>query len=376
MSTTKNSPAINSICDFNNTITITLSCTDGFLVELSSLGAAIHGVFCPVSGGRLQNIALSYYDKKEYLSNGLYAGATLAPAAGRISNGILPIDKAHCPGTNSAKKSGLYHLSRNENNCHTLHGGYHNASFQNWDLTAAQSTENQAQAVFSCHLPDGLDGFPGNRELTAVYTLYPDHRLSVRYEARTDRDTYFNLSNHTYFNLSGDFNRPAHHHLLQIQADHFISNQPDFIPEHTSLTADTPFDFRIPTSVHNQLCDYPDYPQLLRNQGYNHGFILKRSKQISQTASLLTSGVPDLTCTLPDHSLTMRVWSNAPCMVFYSGGYIPSGLLLREKQLSCPGCAYAFEFQDYPDAPGGHGFPYILTAPGETWSREIIYHFS
>lgn len=365
---------------------VTLACRDGFSASLCSLGASIRRIDCPWPSGALKNIALSFAQDSAYLSNPLYAGATLAPCAGRISQGRLPI-----PANGSfetARKSSINEsfetiretsvnetsemtnsericlLTRNENGRHTLHGGLHNASFQNWPLLSLSQTETAAQASFGLTLADGLDGFPGNRQLKATYTLNEEHTLTLKLEAISDQDTYFNLSNHCYFNLSGDFSKSAADHLLQIQADRYIRNAPDFIPEGIGDVTNTPFDFRQPRTLKAQAKAWPADLQLARNQGYNHGFILEHR-----------NSAPDLICEFPGSPWRLSVSSDAPCMVLYSGGYIQEGLPLADGQTSRPGCALAFEFQDYPDAPGGHGFPYHTTPAGVAWERTICYDF-
>lgn len=344
-----------------------LTCQDGFFVSLFTVGAAIRQIGFSSRESHLQNLALSFLREEDYFSNPLYAGVTLAPTAGRISLGKLPVDDH------------LYALSRNENGTHSLHGGFGNASFRNWEVREATVTPTgDARVVFTCTLPDGLDGFPGNRRITATYTLTESHQLTIHYEAVSDQDTYFNISNHSYFNLSGDFSRSATDHLLQIHADRYICNAPDFIPEGTADVSGTPFDFRQPLSLQEQLQKYPGNIQIQRNQGYNHGFILNHAFENGfqdLSGTLPDSDTPDLVCALPDGSVTMSVRSDAPCMVLYSGGYIDDSQKLITGQHSAPSCALAFEFQDYPDAPGGHGFPYHITPAGASWTRNICYNF-
>ena len=342
-------------CSFVSFFTLSLECADNFSVSLCSAGASIRQILCPFPDGSLQNIALSFSDSCEYFGNPLYAGATLSPCAGRISRGRLPIHDH------------IYELTRNENGIHTLHGGASNGSFMNWELLQEECSDTQAHIVFGCTLPDGLDGFPGNKTIKAAYTLTEDHRLTVEYEGVSDRDTWFNISNHSYFNLTGNFEQSAYDHELQIPADRYICNAPDFIPEDTASADNSPFDFRQKKSLASQAAAYSDNIQLAANQGYNHGFIFPDNADDSQ---------PKLVCTAPKSPVTLTVFSDAPCMVLYSGGYIPDGLQLSGGQKSCPSCALAFEFQDYPDAPGGHGFPYIVSPAGETWKRKICYQFS
>ena len=237
--------------------------------------------------------------------------------------------------------------------------------------------------IFKIILEDGLDGFPGNREIKAIYMLKENHTLTLRYEAVSDKDTYFNISNHTYFNLSGNFSDSALTHRVQINADQYISNTPEFIPENILTVNNTPFDLRKMISLQEQILTYPDDIQIRRNLGFNHEYILNHNTSgqninlsVSKHSELSdNSKTPDLICTAPDNSLQLQVTSDAPCVVIYSGGYFETGIKLKDNQLTTPNCALAFEFQGYLDAPGNHGFPYHITKAKELWHREICYRF-
>lgn len=331
-----------------------LSGPDGFSVELGRRGASILSLSCPSGSGIFKNIALSFPDPDAPSCRGLYAGAVLQPA-GRISGGLLPV------------RGAVHHLSLNEQGRHTLHGGFHSLSFADWTLLES----SPSRAVFGASLGDGLDGFPGNRTFRAVYTLIPGpggSTLVLRFEAVSDADTWFDLSSHVYFNLSGDFSKDIGRHTLQIAAKRVLVNAPDFIPQGTAPVSGGPFDFTTPVPVGDAMARDPENEQLLRNRGYNHAFILDSGS---------TAGdVPDLRFTSPDGRISLSASSDAPCVVMYSGGFIEEGLPLSDGQLAVPSCACAFEFQNYPDAPGGHGFPYRPAAAGETWRREIRWRFA
>ena len=401
---------------------VTLSSPDGFSVTLCSAGAAVRAILCPQPDGSLKNIALSFADDAAYAGNSLYAGAVLAPAAGRISSGILPLpaaqdtggdgrdagdgngggdgrDTGDGNGGNDGRDAGdgnggddiretsrkrIFHLTRNENGVHTLHGGAGNASFKNWEIAETACSQEEASVTFSLTLPDGLDGFPGNRRLTAAYRLTPGHCLELTLSALSDRETYIDMSSHTYLNLSGIFGRDALDHELQIRSRYVAVNRPDFIPERIVPSKDSPFDFSTPCSLREQMERYPDDPQLKGNCGWNHCFVLEREDGEDPMAS------PVLLCSCPGSPVLLRAYTDAPCMVLYSGGYIENDLPLlsgfsREDPLtlsrspdvvrSVPSCGLAFEFQGYADAPGGHGFPYHLTPAGQTWSRRIRWEF-
>ncbi|MDO4620935.1 MAG: hypothetical protein Q4B09_09980, partial [Lachnospiraceae bacterium] len=156
----------------------TVCAADGFEISFSSIGAGIQRVRVPVSG-TLRDTVLSFKNPELYTPNSLYAGATLAPTAGRITAGSFSVNGKPHP------------LAANENGTVNLHGGPENASFAEWEASAPVMTDDgRIRLAYSIQLPDGLCGFPGNRNLTVIYTVGPDHTLLIEYEGVSDRDTY------------------------------------------------------------------------------------------------------------------------------------------------------------------------------------------
>ncbi len=335
-----------------------LNNAQGMHVSISSLGGCIRGIYLPDCHEKLQNIALSFYHKEIYQNNSLYAGAILGPNAGRIQNGRLPI------------ASTIYQLTRNENCIHNLHGGFHNISFQNWNVIATSEESKKSSVTLQITLPDGLDGFPGNRTLQARYTLDDQNVLTLEMSAITDTETYINLSSHVYFNLSGDFSNSGLDQRLQIASDEVIYNKKDHIPSYIRDVSHTPFDYRLPHRLLAQIQNYSKHPQLLSGKGYNHAFVLNQSN------SSLTSEIPSAILYDSTNKRRMSLSTDAPCMVLYSGGYMEDHTLLEDGSTVHPSCAIALEAQDYPDAPGNHGFPYHTLRPGEVWTRTIQWAFA
>lgn len=330
----------------------------GMHVSISSLGGGIWGIYLPDCHEKLQNIALSFYHKEIYQNNSLYAGAILGPNAGRIQNGRLPI------------ASTIYQLTQNENCMHNLHGGFHNVSFQNWNAIDTSEESKKSSVTLQITLPDGLDGFPGNRTLQARYTLDDQNALTLEMSAITDAETYINLSSHIYFNLSGDFSTSGLKQQLQIASDEVIYNKDNHIPSCICDVSHTPFDYRLARCLSEQIQNYSRHPQLLSGNGYNHGFLLNHSNSnptpITPNAFLYDSA----------SGRRMSLSTDAPCLVLYSGGFIEHDTLLEDGSAAHPSCAIALEAQDYPDAPGKHGFPYHTLKPGEIWTRTIQWAFT
>lgn len=282
-------------------------------ITLNSIGASVRSVGYTDSADKFKNIAFSFASDSDYTGNPLYAGATLGPCAGRISGGSLSLPEKN------------YSLTRNEKNRHCLYSGIHSVSFINWTLVSIREEDTSAEVLFQCTLPDGCDGFPGNRTFSVSYLLNEAHELTVRYHAVSDKTTYFNISNHSYFNLSGNFEESVYDHLLQIHADSYIYNDDEFIPEGIAPVENSPFDFRKPVSLTRQMKAFPDHPQLTVSRGYNHAFLLNKNNEL-----------PQLVFASPDNAQKLFVSS---------------------------------------DAPGNHGFPFHYTEAGKEWTRYLRYTF-
>lgn len=347
-------------------------------VDLISYGAAIHRIRLAGSNGGSavdsrsypvpgSSLALSLDTVSGYHKNPLYAGATLAPNAGRISDGRLKLPQ------------GLFSLTRNDGR-HQLHGGASCLSFCNWEVTGLRQTRDVCSVAFCCRLPDGTDGYPGNRRFTARYCLTDGHALMIRYEAVSDRPTYINMANHAYFNLLGDFGIPVDDHQVSVAASRYTELRPDHIPEKISACSGTPFDFSSPRSLSGQAKKYPRHPQLEIGRGYNHGFLLDCPCDFSEMddehiLQAYRKMPPSLTLKEPLTGRQMQVYTDAPCIVFYSGGFIGKDLLLEGKIPSSGSCALAIECQDIPDTPNFVPEQMVPTTPAHPFSRTVIYQF-
>ncbi len=328
----------------------------GMEVRLLSYGAAVRQIRLPGRNGKSVNIVLGFENWEDYIGNPLFAGAVLCPCAGRISGPSLNVDGR------------LFPLSDNDGG-NNLHGGFHCASYRVWQLDSTASGGDFCSASFSVRLADGEDGFPGNRIVKICYTLRNQSELELSFWGATDRTTYFNLSGHSYFNLSGDFDRSGLEQVLCAFADCFVANHSRHIPAEVRSCGGTPFDFTRPVSLTEQMRAWPRDPQLANALGYNNALILSAGPDpVSGLREALT-----LRDAVSDRSLTLH--TDAPCVVLYSGGYIGKGLRLTGGGLSSPSCAVALEAQDVPDAPHFAPDTCALTRPGQPYRRRIVYRF-
>lgn len=357
------------------TFFFTLTAPSGIRAKICSPGASLTALLLPDRTGHFDNVVLSLANPETYLENPFYAGAVLGPNAGRIRDGALIIGGRR------------WKLSANDGR-NNLHGGRQCVSFANWTPVDSGSDEKKAFVALETSLADGQDGFPGNRRIRAVYTLNCEGALSLELSAVSDRQTYLNLSHHTYWNLSGDFGTaasiaPALRQQLRIFADYYIANDSSHLPREILPVQDTPFDFRTGGAPGMLMQRYPNHEQLVNARGYNNGFVLKHSEDGTQAAAhACASRTAPPAAVLSDSASgrRMSLFTDAPCLVLYSGGYLEGGpsVLDRDRSAIAPvnSCALALEAQDFPDAPGNPLFDCCFLNPHETWRRNIRWEFS
>lgn len=313
---------------------------DEIQCTLSDLGAAIEAVRVRDGAGRMIPVALSREVFHPGQANRGMAGRTIGPCCGRVAGGEIEIDGRRL------------RLTANEGPNH-IHGGPGGAGNRTWRGERLCPT----RVRFSLTLPDGLDGYPGNRQIEAEYAL-AGRALRVRYTAVTDKPTWLGLTNHVYWDLSGRFDGAALDQRLQIAAEKVVFNGPGHLPQ-AVRPAEGPFDFRAPRSLRAGMGVDPTHVQLALGRGYNNAFLLD---------SALSEGMgcaARLAC--PESGLGMRLRTNQPALVLYSGGFLGGG--------ATPGCAVAMEAQHVPDPFHLPGQQPAILRPGETYLCEIEWDF-
>lgn len=313
---------------------------DDISCALSDFGAAIASVRVKNRAGRSIGVALS---REVFLPGEIdcgMSGRTIGPCCGRVAGGAIEIDGHRLQ------------LARNEGVNH-IHGGPGGVAGRLWRGERLSPTGVR----FALALPDGLDGYPGNRRFRAEYEL-SGRALRVRYTAYTDRPTWLGLTNHAYWDLSGRFDGAALDQRLQIAAERVVFNGEGHLPRAVHA-AEGPFDFHAPRSLREGMALDPAHPQLALGRGYNNAFLLDgaRTARMGCAARLYS----------PASGLGLRLRTNQPALVLYSGGFLGGG--------ATPGCAVALEAQHVPDPfhlPGQR--PGILR-PGETYLCEIEWAF-
>ncbi len=331
----------------------------GLRTELLSFGACIRktDVF---SSGKWRTLTQSFTDTDEYtVKNTAYAGKTLGPCAGRftVEKGISLDD-----GT-------VFHPDANERGTNCLHGGEHSLSRLNWQITEVSAREDDASAVFTAEQADGLDGWPGNRSYRVTYTLRNDDSLEILLEARSDKPTYINMSNHSYWNLNIRSSE-AMEQLVQIFAEGIgMNSSADGVPCKAVPVPEIERENGIRFDRENTIREISpadtrtDYAGQIRlGKGQNNAFLFGDQD---------TGDVP-LRCRLlsADRKFSVDMYSDAPAMVLYGSGSMDEGLPLENGEVSGRNCSAAFEFQEMPTLQK------IRTLhPGEIFRRKIIFRF-
>lgn len=339
-----------TIISNNDSTSYLLKNQNGLIIELLPTGASISRIEIPYKANESRNIALTFQNISDYSNNSLYLGATLGPSAGRIKNAILPISEKR------------FTLDANDGP-NSLHGGSHNVSFQEWNILTYKDTKDYTSITFGISLPDGLDGYPGNRNIKATYCLDNHNKLFIFYEAISDLATYFNLSNHVYFNL---FHDPAKalEQKLYINSNHYISIDKNHLPLKKCPLENTPFDFSRSKTIKSQIELFPKNEQLLHGKGFNHSFILN-----GDIAS------PNTSIQNSEDGIGVNIYSDAKCMHFYSGGFINHDYVLENNINTQPSCGIALEPQNVPPISSNENLNYTITQANEIYTRTICYEF-
>lgn len=323
---------------------------NGAEVTLTNYGARIVSVMVPDRDGNLQDVVLGFDNVDDYVNTDNNLGATIGRYGNRIANGKIMINGVE------------YELPRN-NFGHTLHGGpegYHKQVFD--------AVQRDSQSVVFTYLSeDGEAGFPGNLNVKVTMTLTDDNAIDLQYEAETDKETVVNLTNHSYFNLSGDGNNTILDHLLMIDADAFTPVDDTFMTTGQISTVEgTPMDFRTPTAVGERIDEY-DFDQLKNGDGYDHNWVLNTNGDISRVAATVYS---------PATGIQLEVYTDEPGVQVYAGNFLDGSLTGKNGAIYGKRNAICLETQKYPDSPNKPEWPSPYLKPGEKYTSRCIYKFT
>ena len=301
---------------------------------ITNYGGRLVSLMVPDRNGELTDVVLGYDNIDQYVTTDGNYGATIGRYGNRIANGQFSVDG----------KS--YQLPQN-NNGHCLHGGPEGYHTRVW--TAEQP--NPQTLVLNYLSPDGEAGFPGNLDMTVTYTLTDDNAVAIQYTATTDQPTIVNLTNHSYFNLSGVPGSQILDHQLMINADSIVPVDATLIPTGVlEAVVETPMDFRQASVIGDRID--ADYEQLVLGRGYDHNWVLNTNGDVKQLAAKAVS---------PTSGIGLEVYTNEPGIQFYAGNFMEKAGDAGKLGVVYPyRGALCLETQHYPDSPNQEAFPPVV----------------
>lgn len=330
---------------------ISLNNASGMSVELSNLGAGIISVVVPDRVGNLADVALGYANPSDYMHDGPCAGKTPGRYANRIALGKFDID------------GNTYQLRVN-NGPNALHGGPEGFQNKLWDV------ELLANGVrFTYTSADGEEAYPGTLKVTVEYTIDENNnRININYFAITDKPTVINLTNHTYWNLSGEDSGTVLNHKMLMHCSRFLPGDETLIPTGEILSVkDTPMDFTVEHTLGKDI--HADFPALNYAKGYDSSWVVDNWQPAKYTDRVVV-----LTDDVSGRVLT--IGSDQPAAHVYTGNWLNGSPVSKSGRPYRDYEGVAIEMQGMPDAPNKPSFPSQLLRPGEEYRRRITFTFS
>lgn len=335
----------------------TLSNTNGMEVSITNYGGTITKIMVPDKDGNIEDVTLGFddlegYTSQTYLTEGPYFGAIIGRYGNRIGAAKFTLDGKE------------YKLAANNGPNH-LHGGLKGFDKAVWEADEIQN-ENEVGVKLQYLSTDMEEGYPGNLSVEVTYTLTNDNELKIDYKATTDKKTVANLTNHAYFNLTGNVERDILEHKVMINADAFTPVDETLIPTgEIKAVEGTPFDFTDPVAVGKRIND--DDEQLKYGQGYDHNWVLNGE-----------AGEMKLAATVYDEASGrfMEVFTTEPGIQFYSGNFLNGNLTGKRGVKYEQRYGLCLETQHYPDSPNQPDFPSVDLIPGDTYNTQTTYKFS
>jgi len=322
----------------------------GAEVCITNYGGRIVSFMVPDREGRLQDVVLGFDKIREYVAKPSSFGATVGRFANRIAYGKFVLD------------GDTISLDVNDGE-HTIHGGADGWRSKVFD--AEQPADNSL--ILSYVSKDGEAGFPGEVQVKVTFSLSDENALRIDYFAETDKKTVINMTNHSFFNLSGN---PAHtilDHVLLVNADSYTPLNEELITTGTlENVASSPFDFTSPISVKDALSRDSLHEQLQRAQGFDHNYVLRTPGKLDVPAAEVYS---------PSSGITLDVYTTEPGIQVYTGNMLDGSRTGKNGVAYQKQTGLCLEPQHYPDSPNKPAWPSTILEPGQQYASSSIYRF-
>lgn len=317
----------------NKVTSYTMKNNNGMEVTVIDYGCTITSIIVPDKHGNFENVVLGFDSIEEYVENSPFFGSIIGRVAGRIQDASFILDDKN------------YKLLKNDGNNH-LHGGKTGFDKILWDCTVEENVDS-ISLVFSYYSKDGEEGYPGNIDLKVIYSLNEANELTLTYEGIPEEKTILNLTNHTYFNLSGDLKRDILDHRLTLKSSHYLELDSELIPTGELVPVEnTVFDFRNGRNIKDGV-DSKDIQNVTAGNGYDHPFVLSANEDREIVLEDSESG------------RVICIETNQSSVVLYTGTQLQDNFSIRNIQ-SRKYLGLCLETQGYPDAINHEHFPNIV----------------
>lgn len=323
---------------------------NGMEVCITNFGGRIVSVMVPDKQGEMRDVVLGFDSLADYRNIPSDFGASIGRYANRINQGRIVVegDTIQLPLNNFG---------------HCLHGGPQGWQYQMYDANPIDGSTLELTR-FS---PDGDQHFPGNVTAKVLFRLTDDNAIDIRYEATTDKTTVINMTNHSYFNLSGNPAEPATDHVLYVNADSYTPVDTTFMTTGEIVpVTDTPMDFTTPKEIARDVTNF-EFSQLKNGNGYDHNWVLNSNGNIETLAARLKS---------PVSGIVVDVYTNEPGIQVYTGNFLDGTVKGKKGIVYHQRAAVCLETQHFPDSPNQPTWPSPYLEAGQTYTSQCIYKFS
>ena len=325
-----------------NVYLYTLRNDKGNVVTITNYGGAVTSFVTPDKNGTKSSIIIGFDSLQPYLQQPPYFGALIGRYGNRIGDAKFTLDGV------------TYQLAAN-NGKNSLHGGLKGFDKVVWDASVPDSSVPSLKLKYLSK--DGEEGYPGNLNVIVQYTLTNDDELKIEYDAETDKSTPVNLTNHSYFNLTGDVSNTILNHTLMIDADNYTPVDSTLIPTgEIKPVKGTPFDFTSQKMIGKDI-------DLVKG-GYDHNWVLNKKDSSLQKVAELTDSVS---------GRTLDVYTTEPGLQFYTGNFLDGKFTNRGGTPLKQHTALCLETQHFPDSPNKTNFPSTILKPGEKYHSVTMY---
>lgn len=339
----------------DSTSLVTLKNASGMEVCITNYGGRVVSISVPDKDGVMKDVVLGFDSVAAYLPENNLSdfGAAIGRYANRINQGkfVLDGDTIQLPQNNFG---------------HCLHGGTDMGSL-GWQYRVYKISEaTDSTLTLTIDSPDKDNNFPGAVSANVKYTLTSDNALRIDYSATTDKPTIINMTNHSYFNLSGDPANSVEDEMVWINASRYTPVDSTFMTTGViESVKDTPMDFTVEKLLGKDIND--EFIQIKYAMGYDHNFVLDTNGSLEDVAARVTDS---------RSGIVLEVYTNEPGIQFYTGNFLDGTVTGKGEKIYNKRSGLCLETQKYPDSPNKPQWPSAVLRPGEKYQSTCIYKFS